>query len=113
MSRLTSLLAALLFAAALAPAAAADRGAELEKLYTEFWEEDLKLSPLSGTFAGDPRYNAELPNFLSADFRDRTRAFHEKFLARAKAIGPEGLTGQQRLSYDVFVLERESEIEDL
>ena len=48
MSRLTSLLAALLFAAALPPAAAADRGAELEKLYTEFWEEDLKLSPLSG-----------------------------------------------------------------
>jgi uncharacterized protein (DUF885 family) len=97
----------------IAAAAAADKGAELESLYTEYWEEDLKLSPLKGTFAGDPRYNAELPNFLAADHRDRMRAFNQKYLERVKGIGHDGLTGQQRLSYDVFVLDRESDLADL
>jgi uncharacterized protein (DUF885 family) len=113
MSRPTSFLATLLLALTSGFAAAADKGAELDKLYTDYWEEDLKLTPFRGTFAGDARYNADLPNFLSADHRDRVRAFNQKYLERVKAIGHDGLTGQQRLSYDVFVLDRESELADL
>src|SRR6476469_4375023 len=92
---------------------AADRAADLRKLYDEVWEERLELSPISATFAGDPRYNAELPNFLSQEYEDQSRAFHQAYLDRAKAIGADGLTGQDRLSYDVFTLNRESEIEQL
>src|SRR6185503_13925600 len=79
-------------------AQAADRAADLKKLYDEFWEENLRLDPVSATFAGDPRYNAELPNFLSQEYEDQSRAFEQKYLDRARAIGAEGLAGQDRLS---------------
>jgi uncharacterized protein (DUF885 family) len=111
-----SLLASLLVALGslvTANAADADRATRLNALYGEFWEENLKLNPLNATFAGDPRYNAELPNFLSAEYTERTRAFHQKYLDAAKAIGADGLTGQDRLSFDVFTLNREYALEEL
>ena len=64
--------------------------AQLNTLYAEFWEENLKLNPITATFAGDPRYNAELPNFLAPEFEKQTRAFEQKYLDRARAIGTEG-----------------------
>jgi uncharacterized protein (DUF885 family) len=91
--------------------AADDRAARLDQLYAEYWEENLKLNPVSATFAGDPRYNDQLPNFLSKEFEDRSQAFIRKYLDRARAIGTDGLTGQDRLSYDIFTLARESELE--
>jgi uncharacterized protein (DUF885 family) len=92
---------------------AQDRAAKLGTLYAQFWEENLKLNPVMATFAGDPRYNAELPNLLSAEYEGSVRAFHQKYLDAARAIGPEGLTGQDRLSYDIFTLNRESALEEL
>ena len=86
---------------------------KLNELYADFWEENLKLNPVNATFAGDPRYNAEMPNFLSRDYEQTSRAFSKKFLDAARAIGPDGLTGQDRLSYDIFTLNRESELEEL
>jgi uncharacterized protein (DUF885 family) len=92
---------------------ASPKAAQLGTMYAEFWEENLKLNPISATFAGDPRYNAELPNFLSAEYEAKTRAFEQKYLDRARAIGTGGLTGQDRLSYDIFTLNRESALEEL
>jgi uncharacterized protein (DUF885 family) len=93
---------------------AADTAAtKLNTLYAEFWEENLKLNPLTATFAGDPRYNAELPNFLAPEFEARSRAFEQKYLDRARAIGAAELSGQDRLSYDIFTLNRESALEEL
>ncbi len=98
-------------------AGAADRVAELNAMYSEFYEESLALSPLNATYAGDPRYNGELPNNLSAEYEEKTRAFHQTYLDRARAIvGKEGanvLTGQDRLSFEVFTLNRESALENL
>lgn len=108
------LLASLLMFAGIAGAAApADSVAKLNKLYADFWEENLAMNPVSATFAGDPRYNAEFPNFLTKEYEDKNRAFEQKYLDAAKAIGPAGLTGQDRLSYDIFTLNRESALEEL
>jgi uncharacterized protein (DUF885 family) len=107
-----SALFAFLLLAAAGAAGAADRAADLGKLYADFWEENHRLNPISATFAGDPRYNADLPNFLSSDYEKVLRDFHQKYLDAAKAIGPAGLTGQDRLSYDIFTLNRESALED-
>ena len=111
----SSLLASLfsLFGIAGAAHAADTRAAQLNSLYAEFWEENLKLNPLSATFAGDPRYNAELPNFLAPEFHAQSLAFEQKYLGRARAIGTEGLSGQDRLSYEIFTLNRESALEEL
>jgi uncharacterized protein (DUF885 family) len=108
-------LASLLFLSCLAfgAHAAESAAARLNTLYAEFWEENLKLNPLTATFAGDPRYNGELPNFLAPEFEQQTRAFEKKYLDRARAIGPAELSGQDRLSYDIFTLNRESALEEL
>lgn len=91
---------------------AADRATDLNALYAEFWEENLKLNPLTATYAGDPRYNGELPNTLSLEFEEATRAFHQKYLDRARDIGADGLNGQDLLSYQIFTLNRESALEN-
>ena len=114
MKRLSLLASVLLFTAAHAPAADAPAAAaQLNTMYAEFWEENLKLNPITATFAGDPRYNAELPNFSRREFEQETRAFQQKYLDRARAIGAGGLAGQDRLSYDIFTLNRESALEEL
>src|SRR3954471_17949948 len=115
------LLAALLastaaFAAPVAPTPSKDPVADLNAMYADFWEENLKLNPLTATQAGDPRYNAELPNIFAPDYRAQLQTFHQKYLDRAHAIvgagGEKQLTGQDRLSFDIFTLNRESELED-
>jgi len=111
-SLLVSILALAGFAGAAHSADAPTRAAQLNTMYAEFWEENLKLNPLSATFAGDPRYNAELPNILAPEYEAEDKAFEQKYLDRARAIGTEGLTGQDRLSYDIFTLNRESALED-
>ena len=68
---------------------------------------------MTATYAGDARYNAQLPNILAPEFQERMREFQRKYLDRARAIGSEGLSGQDRLSYDIFTLNRESALEDL
>ncbi len=114
MTRLKLLAALLLTCCAVDTAPAAEsRAAQLNTLYAEFWEENLKLNPITATFAGDPRYNAEMPNLLAPEFEQRTREFQRKYLDRARTIGSDGLSGQDRLSYDIFTLNRESALEDL
>jgi uncharacterized protein (DUF885 family) len=102
-----------LFSGAASAADATGAAARLNALYAEYWEEHLRLNPVSATFAGDPRYNAEFPNLLSPQYQEQTRVFHRKYLDAAKAIGPDKLTGQDRLSYDIFTLNRESALEEL
>jgi uncharacterized protein (DUF885 family) len=94
-----------------ASAPAADKAAQLDKLYSDFWEEQLKLNPVQATFVGDPRYNDQLPNFLSKDYIAKVNAFNAEWLAKAKAIGPAGLSGQARLSYDMFVKQQQDAID--
>lgn len=96
-------------AAAATPAS--DKGAKLNALYDAYWEALLKLNPLQATFQGDPRYNDQLPDFYSAEFRARSHDFTEDWLERVEAIGPDGLAGQDLLSYEIFVRDARDSLE--
>ena len=86
------------------PAAKAESKAQkLQRLYDEYWEASLQLNPLQATFQGEPRFNDQLPNHLSADFRKRSHDFTAEWLAKVEAVGEEGLEGQDLLSYRIFV----------
>ncbi len=89
----------------------ADKAAQLDQLYTDFWEATLKLNPIEATFVGDPRYNDQLPNFLSDDYRAQSHAFNVEWLAKAKAIGADGLSGQALLSYNIFVKQQQDQLD--
>ena len=84
-------------------AIAFDNATQLNRLYDEYWEGVLKLNPIQATFQGDPRYNDELPNFLSEQYRDQSHEFTASWLKRIESIGSTGLAGQDLLSYEIFV----------
>ncbi|WP_242113144.1 DUF885 domain-containing protein [Luteimonas aquatica] len=93
---------------------AADAGtkaARLNALYEEYWEGYLKLYPLDATYQGDNRYNDQLPDFDSAAYRADTRKFTQDWLRRIEAVGADGLTGQDLLSYQIFVRNAKDRLE--
>lgn len=87
------------------------KAARLDALYAEYWEEVLKRNPVQATFQGDHRYNDQLPDFGSKQFRDESRAFTEQWLERIEAVGPAGLEGQALLSYETFVRDARNGLE--
>ncbi|WP_425508229.1 DUF885 domain-containing protein [Tahibacter soli] len=100
--------------AADAPAVAqaqSDKAARLNTLYDEYWEENLKLNPLQATQQGDTRYNDQLPDILSAQYRAQSLEFTQRWLKTVKAVGTDGLSGQDLLSYEIFVRDAEQDID--
>ena len=85
--------------------------AELDQLYADYWEANLKLNPINATFIGDARYNAELPNFFAADYRKQVHELNRNWLDKALALDGTRLEGPGRISYEIFVRERELALE--
>ena len=94
-----------------ATAPAADKAAQLDKFYADYWEALLKLNPLQATFQGDNRYNDQMPDFYSAEFRKQSQDFTREWLDKAQAIGSDGLQGQDLISYEIFVRDAKESLE--
>lgn len=84
---------------------------DLNKLFGQYFEEFLKFEPVYATFIGDNRFNDQYFNSLSPDSIAKRKAFEKRWLTRIKSINREKLVGQDRLSYDVFVYDREVTLE--
>ncbi len=112
-----ALLAPPAFAAEPVPAVAAAsqatsaKAAQLQNLYAEYWEEVLKLNPVQATFQGDARYNDQLPDFGSAAFRKQQHDFTVRWLKTIQDVGSAGLSGQDLLSYEIFVRDSKNSLE--
>ena len=112
---------ALLLAVGAAPGLAADAGkpatsaasssASLNTLVEQYFEEWLKLNPLAATFIGDNRYNDSLPNSIGPQHRAAEHQLNARYLDAIKAIDPAGLPPRDRITYDIFLRERERAIE--
>jgi uncharacterized protein (DUF885 family) len=80
----------------------AQKNPQLDKIISEYYEDQLKLSPLSATFNGDNRYN----DLLNIDFTDSHRALVkstlEKYQKSIQAIDREGLNTNDQLTYDLI-----------
>ncbi|MFQ5525349.1 MAG: DUF885 family protein [Thermoanaerobaculia bacterium] len=90
---------------------AAVEAGKLAQLLEDYFEENLQRSPIMATSIGDPRYNDRLPNFLSEERQAEDLRLEQRWLAQIRKIDREALSGQDRLSYDIFVYEREMAIE--
>lgn len=86
-----------------APARAVPKQVQLERLYDEYWDASMRLNPLQATFQGEPRYNDQLPNILSAAWRQQSHDFTTQWLGKVEKLGSDGLQGQDLLSYEIFV----------
>ena len=89
----------------------ADKAAQLNQLYADYWEGVLKLNPLQATFQGDNRYNDQLPDSASAEYRKQSHDFTVEWLGKVEALGEAGLSGQALLSYRIFVEEQKQSLE--
>ncbi|HEY5971330.1 MAG TPA: DUF885 family protein, partial [Pseudoxanthomonas sp.] len=90
---------------------AEDKAARLDKLYEQYWEEVLKLNPVQATFQGDNRYNDQLPDFGTAEYRRQSHDFTTRWLKTIEDIGPDGLQGQGLLSYQTFVRDAKNSLD--
>lgn len=95
-----------------APLAAA-LAKELDGLYEQHFQAMLELNPLQSTYLGERRFNDRLANMLAPEFRAEQQAIAQRWLDRMGAIDPTSLSGQDRLSYDMFVRERQRELDGL
>ena len=94
------------------PVVEVDAAAELNAIYAAYNEENLALNPVLATFRGDARYNDQWGiDTLSDEYLEADLEMQRRFYDRATAIDPDQLTGQDRLSYDIFVLARQDAIE--
>jgi uncharacterized protein (DUF885 family) len=86
---------------------------ELNQLYHEFDEELLALNPIFATFRGDHRFNDQWGphDFLSDEYAEAMYELHTRYLARLNEYDMQLLDGQDRLSYQIFKLDRENAIE--
>jgi uncharacterized protein (DUF885 family) len=80
-------------------------------LFDESWQTDLKLSPTRATAVGDYRYNDKLGDNSLAAIAQR-HEINAGFLARIKAISPEGFSEEDRTSHDLFLRNLQEGMDD-
>jgi uncharacterized protein (DUF885 family) len=89
----------------------ATASAALAVLVEAFFEQGLERNPLGATFIGDYRYDDRLANTISPEYIAQSRAIDREYLNKLSRIDPEALSGQDRLTYDMFKLDRELALE--
>ncbi len=80
-------------------------------LFEESWQTDLKLAPTRATAVGDYRYNDKLGDNSLAAIAHR-HEISAGFLARIKAIPPEGFSEEDRTSHDLFLRNLQEGMDD-
>ena len=85
--------------------------ADLHTLTENYYEDRLKLYPLEASQIADPRYNDLLPNDISEGFRKEANTFYQKYLNEINTFKRDSLTENDKITFDVFKLEMERNIE--
>ena len=83
----------------------AEKNKDLATFFDQYYESRLKLYPLEATYAGDNRYNDQLPNDGSAEFLKKAKSFYADNLQKIKQFKREDLNQEDQLSYDIFIYE--------
>jgi uncharacterized protein (DUF885 family) len=86
-----------------------DASGTFNALLERYFEDYLRMHPLHATFIGDHRYDDRLPNDIGPEVRAERSAMNERYLAEVRTIDPARLSPAERISYDIFVRERERE----
>ena len=79
----------------------------IDALFESYFEDNLRANPLLATYIGDHRYDDQLPNYIGPEYRAAATALNDKYLAAIRAIDPATLSPADRISYDIFLYERE------
>lgn len=92
------------------PAAGEEVASEqLQKLFDDAWQFDLREDPLFATQAGDHRYDDRLPRVKEADWTRRLEKERE-FVEKLGQIDARQLNARERTSYEIFSRLRRDQI---
>lgn len=70
----------------------------INSIFKNYYEGNLKLNPLNATFAGDNRYNDQLPIDISQEHINKAKTFYQSYLDTLKMYNAEALQGEEKLS---------------
>ncbi|MGI4863729.1 MAG: DUF885 domain-containing protein [Janthinobacterium lividum] len=85
-----------------AAASTTEGNKDLSGLFSQFWDKQSRLDPLSATAQGDNRFNEILPNDQTQAYRDTLGAFYQGYLTRLEKFDRNGLDDNDKISYDMF-----------
>ena len=71
---------------------------QFNQLLDEYYEDGLKLNPLTATFAGDARYNNEFPNTLSDEYKSEIKAYYTNYLEKITHFKEQDLSESEKMS---------------
>lgn len=86
---------------------------DMASLFDKYWEENSRLFPLDATAQGDNRYNDQLPNDGTREFRDKLRTTYQSYLDQLAKYDREKLSENDKISYDIFKYDLETKLQGL
>lgn len=90
---------------------AAAEARRANEIFEEYFEKQLELNPIYATAIGDHRYNDRFAVTISPEWQARSLEVDREYLARIRKINENLLSGQDLLSYRIFVRDLERNIE--
>ena len=75
---------------------------EFIKLLESYNEEAYALDPMVATNAGDARYNTDFPDFLSADYKAKKKAYYDSYKNKLSEIDVKTLSATEKMSLAVL-----------
>ena len=76
-------------------------------LFQAYFDKSMQMNPILATYVGINDYNDRFSPPINQQNRDQSLAFEKKYLAKIKGINASALSGQDLLSYDIFLRDRE------
>ena len=76
----------------------AEKSEAFATLLDNYYEEGLKLNPLSATSAGDNRYNDQLPNWLSDEYVSATKTYYNTFKERLDNLDSSNFSESEKMT---------------
>lgn len=83
------------------------------ELLSNYNEESYKLFPLNATFAGDNRYNDQLPNDLTDEFKDNLKSFYSDTKNSLSKFNDVDLSDSEKMSKAVLTWDCDINLERL
>lgn len=78
-----------------------------------YYEDYLKMYPFAATSNGDNRYNDQFPIDITASYREKQKAFYQKYLTALEQYDRASLNENDQTSYDILKWECEGSIASL
>ena len=85
-----------------APQSVEDRRKALNRVFEEYWEDNLRHTPEFASSIGDKRYNDQISDYSVRAYNDMLER-EQGFLLRLSAIDPAGFTAQENISRELLL----------